>query len=77
MTKPMRARPAFWMLPQGRDLIRLCLEGKNFSGLVFMLATVFWVFVTWYTGRLIAYNHSGLFDTRIRTSEPPRLIRTG
>ncbi len=56
---------AFWMLPQGRDLIRLCLEGKNFSGLVFMLATVFWVFVTWYTGRLIAYNHSGLFDTRI------------
>lgn len=59
------AMAAFWMLPQGTDIIRLCLEGENYSGQAFMLATVFWVFVTWYTGRLVAYNHPHFFEQRI------------
>ncbi len=56
---------AFWTLPQGRDVIGLCLEGKNLAGLVFFLAAIFWVFVTWYSSRMVAYDHDALFRVKI------------
>lgn len=54
----------FWSLPQGHDIIRLCLSSGSIAGLVFTVAIVFWVFVTWYTARLLAYNHDDLYDAQ-------------
>lgn len=49
----------FWLLPQGKDLMVITLE--NPAGhtafleiLTFLIALVFWVYVTWYSTRLVA-----------------------
>jgi hypothetical protein len=53
----------FLNLPQGKDIIYQSTDGRNswLTGLYLVLATIFWVFTTWYTARLIAYNHDDLF----------------
>lgn len=53
-----------WSLPQGEDIIRLCLTSRWVTGLVFTIAILFWVIVTWYTTRLVAYNHDELYNAQ-------------
>jgi hypothetical protein len=50
----------FTQLLQGKDVIALVLESK-YRGYFFLTGLLFWSGVTWYTARLIAYNHDSLF----------------
>ena len=50
----------FTQLLQGKDVIALALESK-YRGYFFLTGLLFWAGVTWYTSRLIAYNHDVLF----------------
>ena len=51
-------------LTQGRDVIYQSTDGANSwkTGLYLVLGTIFWVFTTWYTARLIAYNRDDLYE---------------
>ena len=49
-----------WLL-QGKDIIALALESR-YRGYFFLVGLFFWAGVTWYTGRLLAYNHDSLFN---------------
>ena len=51
----------FTRLLQGKDLIVLALE-STVSGFYLLTGLIFWAGVSWYTGRLIAYNHDKLFQ---------------
>ncbi len=52
----------FWQVPQGQDVIALALERKRSAHraivsvpyALFILGLVFWVYVTWYTTRVVA-----------------------
>jgi hypothetical protein len=50
----------FSNLLQGKDILITGLRSK-LTGLLFTIALFFWVLVTWYTSRLIAYNNDKLF----------------
>ena len=43
---------AFWMLTQGKDLMQLTLEQSEVF-YTFIIGTVFWVYITWFTSRII------------------------
>jgi len=43
---------AFWQITQGKDLLQRTLENKRIFA-TFILAEVFWVYITWYTSRII------------------------
>jgi hypothetical protein len=43
----------FWQLSQGKDLMIITLENRKVFGL-FLLALVFWVYMTWYSSRLVS-----------------------
>jgi hypothetical protein len=45
---------------QGKDIIITGLQSKQ-TGFFFLIALLFWVLITWYTSRLIAYNHDRLY----------------
>ncbi|HXO73859.1 MAG TPA: hypothetical protein VN824_01490, partial [Puia sp.] len=48
----------FWIQGQGKDIIIAFTEGSSrFNGklIIFFLAIGFWVYVTWYTSRVVAY----------------------
>ncbi|MBC7849392.1 MAG: hypothetical protein H7Y31_06635, partial [Chitinophagaceae bacterium] len=51
----------FWVLPQGKDIIISMLEKKYVAG-VFLIALVFYVLITWYTGRILVYRKRELSD---------------
>ncbi len=47
----------FWHIPQGKDLIVIALQNSKLSPYVFscfILALIFWVYVTWYSTRMVA-----------------------
>src|SRR5688572_31745491 len=49
----------FWHLPQGKDLLVIALESPenvDFSAefACFVIALLFWVYMTWYSTRLVA-----------------------
>lgn len=46
---------------QGKDIILTGLRSRQ-TGLFFIIGLLFWVLITWYTSRLIAYNHDRLFQ---------------
>ncbi len=46
---------------QGKDIILNGLKSRQ-TGLFFVVGLLFWVLITWYTSRLIAYNHDRLFQ---------------
>ena len=46
---------------QGKDIILTGLKSRQ-TGLFFVIGLLFWVLITWYTSRLIAYNHDRLFQ---------------
>ncbi len=45
---------------QGKDIIVTGLQSRQ-TGFFFLVSLLFWVLITWYTSRLIAYNHDRLF----------------
>ena len=53
----------FLNLSQGKDIIHQSTDGKHSwaTGIYLVLATIFWVFTTWYTTRIIAYNREDLY----------------
>lgn len=51
----------FWVLPQGKDIIISMLEKQYVAG-VFLVALVFFVFITWYTGRILVYRKRELSE---------------
>lgn len=55
---------AFINLPQGKDIIFQSTDGEKswLTGCYLVLATIFWVFTTWYTARFIAYNRNDLYE---------------
>ena len=51
----------FWVLPQGKDIIISMLE-KRWVAAIFLVALTFFVFITWYTGRILVYRKRQLSD---------------
>src|SRR5258706_723338 len=48
---------SFWHLPQGKDLIVISLQNAKFTPAIFpcfILALIFWAYVTWYSTRIVA-----------------------
>ncbi|NBO49476.1 MAG: hypothetical protein EBU80_07085 [Chitinophagia bacterium] len=45
---------------QGKDIILTGLQSRQTS-FFFLVGLLFWVLITWYTSRLIAYNHDRLY----------------
>ena len=52
----------FWILGQGKDIVVAFTEnrsrtslGMNYTRVIFFMAIAFWVYVTWYSSRVIAY----------------------
>ncbi len=52
----------FWMLGQGKDIIIAFTENKsrtifslNYTRIIFFVAIGFWVYVSWYSSRIISY----------------------
>ena len=43
----------FWKLTQGKDLMVITLENRNVF-LYFIIALLYWVYITWYSSRLVA-----------------------
>ena len=54
---------AFWQITQGKDLLQRTLESKRIFG-TFIIAEIFWVYITWYTSRIVGkVKFEGLSDT--------------
>lgn len=49
----------FWILPQGKDIIISLLEKRIAPGLL-LIALLFFVLITWYTGRILVYRKKEL-----------------
>jgi len=65
---------AFCSLSQGKDLIYQSTDNGQ-SGIYLVLAAMFWVFTTWYTARLVAYNRNDLYKVaRWPLYHMPRLL---
>ncbi|MFM1969374.1 MAG: hypothetical protein RL152_751 [Bacteroidota bacterium] len=45
---------------QGKDIVITAMNSRQ-SALFFLIGLFFWTLITWYTSRLIAYNHDRLF----------------
>jgi hypothetical protein len=45
---------------QGKDIVITAMNSRQ-SALFMLIGLFFWVMITWYTSRLIAYNHDRLF----------------
>jgi hypothetical protein len=59
---------------QGKDIILTGLRSRQ-TGLFFVVGLLFWVLITWYTSRLIAYNHDRLFQVaRKGLYHTPRIL---
>lgn len=59
---------------QGKDIILTGLKSRQ-TGLFFVIGLLFWVLITWYTSRLIAYNHDRLFQVaRKGLYHTPRIL---
>jgi hypothetical protein len=54
---------AFWALPQGKDLLLISIQEKRWAFTFVMLSLVFWVFVTWYGGRIVVYQKPELYKS--------------
>ena len=64
----------FSNLIQGKDILITGLRSRQ-TGFFFTIALFFWVLVTWYTSRLIAYNNDWLFSiTKEGLYHTPRIL---
>ena len=59
----------FWMLSQGKDLIIAFTENGK-AKVFFFIAIAFWVYVTWYSSRIISYLKKTQQDNYIRLCNP-------
>ena len=50
----------FTQFIQGKDIVITAMNSRQ-SALFMLVGLFFWVLITWYTSRLIAYNHDRLF----------------
>ncbi len=50
----------FTQFIQGKDIVITAMNSRQ-SALFMLIGLFFWVLITWYTSRLIAYNHDRLF----------------
>ncbi len=55
----------FWTLGQGKDLIIAFTENQQ-AKLFFCIAIVFWIYVSWYSSRIVAYLKQSKQEDRIR-----------
>ena len=54
---------AFWQITQGKDLLQRTLESNRIFG-TFIVAEIFWVYITWYSSRIVGkVKFAGLSDT--------------
>ncbi len=54
---------AFWQITQGKDLMQRTLENPRIFA-TFIFAEIFWVYITWYTSRIIGkIKTAGLSDS--------------
>jgi predicted acylesterase/phospholipase RssA len=53
----------FWSLSQGKDVLMVAIQEHRWSFSAVMLSLVFWVFVTWYSGRILVYKKPELFNS--------------
>lgn len=59
---------------QGKDIIITGLKSRQ-TGLFFIIGLFFWVLITWYTSRLIAYNNDNLFHkAKEELYQTPRIL---
>ena len=64
----------FTSFVQGKDIILTGLKSRQ-TGLFFIIGLLFWVLITWYTSRLIAYNHDRLFQVATKgLYHTPRIL---
>ena len=66
----------FWSLSQGKDIIYAFAENSN-ARLYFFVAVAFWVYVSWYSSRIIAYlliskqdGKPAVFESRGELNKP-------
>ena len=59
---------------QGKDILITGLRSRQ-TGLFFIIGLLFWVLITWYTSRLIAYNNDNLFHkAKDELYKTPRIL---
>lgn len=69
----------FWILPQGKDIIISLLEKRIAPGLL-LIALLFLVLITWYTGRILVYRKKSLsadlyaFYSTNKTNPDPQTV---
>ena len=64
----------FWSLSQGKDVLISAIE-KQGANWVILLSLIFWVLVTWYTGRILIYHKTDLFNSSKAISfHAPRML---
>ncbi len=64
----------FWSLSQGKDVLIAAVE-KNGANWVVLLALIFWVLITWYTGRILIYHKMDLYKSSKTISfHAPRML---
>lgn len=64
----------FWVLSQGQDVLISAIE-KKYANWVILLALVFWVLVTWYTGRILIYHHPTIYSaSKTLAHHAPRMM---
>ena len=63
----------FWMLGQGKDIIVAFTENQshtvfslNYTRLIFFMAIGFWVYVSWYSSRIISYIKQSKQEDRVQ-----------
>lgn len=63
----------FWWLPQGVDIIVKATETR-WSGIVLLLMLFFWVYVNWYSGRILVYHKNQHFSWQPVGWEPVLMV---
>ena len=59
---------------QGKDIVITAMNSRQ-SALFFLIGLFFWTLITWYTSRLIAYNHDRLFHiAKFGLYHTPRIL---
>ena len=70
----MATYACFWSLSQGKDVLISAVE-KRGANWVILLAIVFWVLITWYTGRILIYHKTELYrSSKTIAFHAPRML---
>jgi predicted acylesterase/phospholipase RssA len=58
----MATYACFWTLSQGKDVLISAIEKQGANWIV-LLSLIFWVLITWYTGRILIYHKLDLYNS--------------